>query len=180
MTHELELLKANHNRSKVAMRLFGAVVLVNGLIIALACFWIYKSKAAHEDGAKIQTQNLAKVIEENIIGHIKQVSVILRDEADELSSRMSSDNLNWDEVSIILNRHAGYLPDGVGLRVSDVNGKTVYSSRGAFIAQSYVGNREDFITDKNRTELTTNITAPIYGDESKKWLLIASRRITNI
>ncbi|HEX7552805.1 MAG TPA: hypothetical protein VF378_04585, partial [Geothrix sp.] len=153
------------------------VVVFDLLIVGLAAWTLHRSRAQYIDQAEMATQNLAQVLEQNILGMVNQVDLVLLTVKDEIERQNSSDLDNRIEASI----QAQFFRVGIldGLRTVDEEG-TIKHGRAVTPSQRIgVQDRDFFQHLKAHPEAGLVISPPVIGRLSGKAVVLLARRLNH-
>src|SRR5664279_1348551 len=106
--------------ASVVRTLVWVVVVFDLLIVGLAAWTLHHSRRQYIERAEMATQNLAQVLEQNILGMVNQVDLVLLTVKDEIERQRPIDLDNRIEASI----QAQFSRVGIldGLRTADEQG----------------------------------------------------------
>ncbi len=151
------------------------VMVFDLLIVGLAAWTLHRSRAQNIMRAEMATQNLAQVLEQNILGMVNQVDLVLLTVKDELERQRPLDLDDRIEASI----QAQFSRVGIldGLRTTDEQGFLNHGT-GVTPAQR-IGDqdRDYFQILKAHPETGLVISPPFLGRVSGKWVILLARRL---
>ena len=153
------------------------VVVFDLLIVGLAAWTLHRSRAQYIDQAEMATQNLAQVLEENILGMVNQVDLVLLTVKDEIERLNASDLDNRIEASI----QAQFFRVGIldGLRTVDEQGTIKHGTAVTPSQRIGVQDRDFFQHLKAHPEVGLVISSPVIGRLSGKWVVLLARRLNH-
>jgi hypothetical protein len=163
--------------ASVVRTLVWVVVVFDLLIVGLAAWTLHHSRAQSVDRAEMATQNLAQVLEENILGMVNQVDLVLLTVKDEIERLNVSDLDNRIEASI----QAQFFRVGIldGLRTVDEQGTIKHGTAVTPSQRIGVQDRDFFQHLKAHPEVGLVISSPVIGRLSGKWVVLLARRLNH-
>jgi PAS domain S-box-containing protein len=163
--------------STLAGRLLWGVVAFDLLIVAFATWTLAWSRSQYIENARMATHNLAQVLEENVLGMVNQVDLVLLTIKDEAERWHLPDRDRRIETEI--QTQFTRLPMLEGLRTTDEDG---FVNHGTSVQKSLGINLRDrdYFQDLESTPtLGLRISSPIVGRISGKWVIILARRLNH-
>ena len=153
------------------------VVVFDLLIVGLAAWTLHHSRVQFVERAEMGTQNLAQVLEQNILGMVNQVDLVLLSVKDELERQRPIDLDERIEASI----QAQFSRVGIldGLRTTDEQGIINHGTGVTPSRRIGVQDREYFQFLKAHPEAGLTISPPFQGRVSGKWVILLSRRLNH-
>jgi hypothetical protein len=153
------------------------VVVFDLLIVGLAAWTLHHSRAQSVERAEMATQNLAQVLEQNILGMVNQVDLVLLTVKDELERQHSSNLDDRIEASI----QAQFSRVGIldGLRTVDPQGFVNHGTGFDPSRRIGVQDRDYFQQLKAHPEAGLAISPPFLGRVSGKWVILLARRLNH-
>jgi hypothetical protein len=153
------------------------VVVFDLLIVGLAAWTLHRSKAQYVERAEMATQNLAQVLEQNILGLVNQVDLVLLSVKDELERQRPIDLDDRTEASI----QAQFSRVGIldGLRTVDEQGFVNHGTGFDPSRRIGVQDRDYFQQLQTHPEAGLTISQPFLGRVSGKWVIILARRLNH-
>jgi hypothetical protein len=153
------------------------VVVFDLLIVGLAAWTLHRSRAQYIDRAEMATQNLAQVLEQNILGMVNQIDLVLlsvKDEIERQGVKTLDDQL---EASI----QAQFSRVGIldGLRTTDEQGVIDHGTAVTPSRRIGVRDRDYFQFLKAHPEAGLVISRPLIGRHSGKWVILFARRLNH-
>jgi len=161
-------------KSVARLLTWGAVVF-NLLIVALAAGTLLASRSQYIERAEVSTHNLAQVLEQNILGMVNQIDLVLLNVKDQLEGRSL---LQGDQgIQALLQTQLSRCTILDGLRMADASGLITYGSNVVSGQALGVQDRDYFQHLKAHPEAGLFITRPIVGRVSGKWVVLFARRL---
>ncbi|MEI6986268.1 MAG: ATP-binding protein [Rhodospirillaceae bacterium] len=166
--------------SRFVLRLVVIAILFDLAIGIFAGWWLYQGRLSREKETETATKNLCEVLEESISGFISKVDAIIFAASDYITEEKSNGGIDKAALNAYLERYASLIPTEVGFRVSNAQGITEYGmQQQSPPPQADVSDREHFMRVRDDLQAGLTVSAPVFGRDSGKWLLILSRRINN-
>jgi PAS domain S-box-containing protein len=150
-------------------------LLCNIVVVVLGAHFILQSQKQHERRAQVVTQNIAKALELSLSGTIEKVDLTLRSVVDEIEEAPAWGGRNPDQIDKLLDKYRARLPFILGLRVTDAGGRVIYGKKEHPQPVSYA-DRPSFITLRDNPDAGLQITPPLVGQISKRWIISLVRR----
>ena len=157
-------------------RLLAMAVVANLFVMGLAGVFVFQSHQQQLAQARITTQNLAAVLESDLVNAIRRVDVSLQALIDihqdfHLAGRMSHDfNLHIERVK-------SRIPEALGLRTTDAAGMLRYGSGVDPAARLSLADRPHFQRLRDDPMAGLVISKPQMSRVDKKWVIVLARRI---
>ncbi len=151
------------------------VLLINGLVFYFTLSNLQQSRRQAFERVSITTDNLAHLLEQNIVATSNMVDLALREIIDELEVELRHGR--FEEAAI--NRHlvagASRLPMVEAIRVTDAEGRLRWG-KGVHpaVAQSYA-DREFFQEHRRNAQSGLLVTRPVFGKVSQQWTIAFTR-----
>ncbi|MDD5286544.1 MAG: PAS domain-containing protein [Desulfuromonadaceae bacterium] len=164
------------SKSAFIIRLVYIEVLFNLLFIALAGVFLYHQRTQDETVAKLDTQNICQVLEQNIIGIIKQVDLGLFAIKDEYERQLAG-GINTKALNTFIYNQLGRLPQLDSLRIADSIGSVNFGTGVDPSAHVTAVGRDYFDRLRNDPHAELVISKPVLGRISHKWVVILARRL---
>jgi len=158
-------------------RLIVGTVLVNLFVLAFGGLSIYQSRLLTEQHLAITTQNLARVINENIDGDIDKIDVALLSVQDEVRRQMAGGGLDAQRLNAFMADHQDHQPAILSLRATDVQGVARYGRGVPAVGAPKNADREYFIRARDESASALIVTKPVFTRTDKKWAIVLARRL---
>jgi len=163
----------------IIARLAAAVLLINLFVITLKGFSLRESRLQQEEKAAVTTQNLSRVLEQDIGNSIAKLDIVLLAAADEIEKQLASGGIDAQRLNSFMTRLHSRLPELDGLRMADKRGEIAYGTDMAHGAQKNVADRAYFKRHQDAAGTGLFISGPLVSRVTGKWALIISRRVNN-
>jgi len=154
-----------------------AVISLAGLLTAKFLLDGYRVEQRH---AEITSQNLAKVLRDNLQGKLSATDIILRDSIHEyLHQRtMGKGRPDTARVDDYLTAQARMVPSVLRTRISTADG-IINFGENTHTSRTDISDRDFFIAHRDHPELGLFIGQPVLARIEKQWVITISRRISN-
>ena len=155
----------------------GSVVVLNLLIVAFAVWTLSGSRKQYVERAELTAQNLAQVLEQNILSQVNQIDLVLLAIKDEVARRGAV--ASQHRVQTALQTQFSRVGVLEGLRITDAQGQV---SQGTSLPEGKpvsVGDRDYFQHLKVHAEGGLFISRPIIGRITNQWMVILARRLNH-
>ncbi|MBS4098148.1 MAG: PAS domain S-box protein [Sulfuricella sp.] len=159
-------------------RLIGGVLLINLLVLTLIWLSMQQSYRHYQEQAELNTQNLTRVLENEIAGYIRAVDVALVDVIDEYQEqRNTSRGVDKNAFNTHIKRMRLRLPEIDALRIADAQGMLVYGSDVVSNSRVNIADRPHFIRLRENPKLGLLLSKPQISRINQKWVILLVRRI---
>jgi hypothetical protein len=160
-----------------ARTLIWVVVVFDLLIVGLGAWTLQRSHGQYVERAEMATQNLAQVLEQNILGMVNQVDLVLLTVKDEIERKGGQPLDDRLEASI----QAQFSRVGIldGLRSTDEQGIINHGTGVTPSRPIGVRDRGYFQQLKAHPEAGLVISPPLIGRHSGKWVILLARRLNH-
>lgn len=159
------------------VRLAVGVILVDLLVLCMVVVVLHQSRLHHEEKAKVTSENLSHVLEQNIAGIIDRMDLVLSLVADEAERQYNSTGIDTRSLNTFMKRQHSRLP-GVGyLRMADPRGDVVYGTSTTEGIKINIADREYFMIHRTNPHAGLYISKPLLGRSSQNWLVVIARRV---
>lgn len=159
------------------LRLIAIVLLINLAVAGLTVLWLLQNRQQHEEKAVITARNLARVLEENIVGTINKIDISLLAVADEVERQLAADGIDADALNAVIARAHARQVDIDGMRVSDAAGRLLYGDGITAATRAAITDRDYFIRLRDDPGAELVFSEPVLGRISHKPVVILARRI---
>lgn len=155
--------------------LIGWIVL-NLLVVAWATGVLLQSRRQHEDRATSTTQNLARLVDENITQRSYAIDLSLRTIADELTRQSAPGGIDQRHIRAYLKSHAQWVPELYAVRVTDAQGQVLVGTDYEPGSQPVSWHDRDFfLAQKQNPRQGLFVGKVIEGRITKGWLIPLAR-----
>ena len=157
--------------------LFAGVVVLNIVVAGMVSLALMKSRDVYTERANITTQNLARVLDENISGIFSKIDISLQAVCDEYERQLVSGKVDSAALNRFIVRQQARLPELVSLRASDVAGVALYGPDVKPATTKSLAHRDYFIYLRQTPDAGLVISKPLIGGISGKWMIVLARRV---
>ncbi|MFA7270762.1 MAG: PAS domain S-box protein [Sterolibacterium sp.] len=169
------------SRLKFRMKLLLGVAFLNGFVIALGGLSLYESYQQHQKRAEATSQNIARMVEEELTSDFEKVDLSLLSVVDEIDRQMAEKGkIDEHAINKLLVRLKLRMPEVDSLRVADATGRVRYGT-GVLASQPVsIADREYFIRQRDRPQSGLVVTQPLLTRIDRKWAIPVSRRLSGL
>jgi two-component system, cell cycle sensor histidine kinase and response regulator CckA len=160
-------------------RLVSGLLLLNLLVTGIVCFSLQSSKANYEEKAAVTTQNLSRVLDEDITGVLAKVDIALQSVSDEATRLMAEGAGSQDTLNNFILRQHSRLPELITFRATNAAGDAVYGAKSTVASTTSLAHREYFKLLRDTPDAGMVVSKPVVGGISGKWMIIIARRINH-
>lgn len=160
-------------------RLLLGVLAFDILVAGLAVWTLVWSRGQYVARAEINTDNLAQVLEQNVLGMVDQIDLALlaiKDEAERQNAKRPGQNPDQD-LAPFLQAQMSRIPILSGLRITDADGIIRAGTQMDPRRPLSVQDRDYFQHLAERPEGGLYISRPAVGRVNGKWVVLFARRL---
>lgn len=159
-------------------RLLITVIFISLSVIILAVFSAYHSHRRYREHAEITTQNLARVLESNLVNAIRRVDVSLQALLDIHAMSYAAHLQDSGLLIARMERIRARLPEVDAIRITDAEGMLILGNDVVPDARVSLADRAHFkrLRDEPAAELV--ISRPQVSRINGKWVIVLARRVT--
>jgi PAS domain S-box-containing protein len=158
------------------LRLIGALIAFNLLVLALSVHAVLQSRAQHELEAETLTQNVAIALEQTLANSIGKIEFALRVVADELERDLIDGVIDAARMNELLERHAGRLPELESFRVADAEGVVILGKGVSEGVRASWADRDYFAQHRAQADDAIRVTKPLLGRVAQKYIVAFTLR----
>ncbi|MBF0283909.1 MAG: PAS domain-containing protein [Magnetococcales bacterium] len=159
-------------------RLVVGVLLINLTAFAMTGVALLNSRQEFQERAEITTRNLAQTLEESIRGMIQQVDLALLTVVDEVAHLENQGGLDPQRLAFFLERLQSRLPELVGPRMTDAQGRLLYGPGVNRDKPIDLSDRPFFQQGRDHPDAGLILSEPVLARLAQKWVLPMARRLT--
>ena len=156
-------------------RLAAGLLLVNLAVLGLAGWSLFQSRLQYEEGAAVATQNLTRLIEQEITSSVRTVDLALLAVQSEYERQRAAGGVLGSVLDDFIQEQLKRQPDLGGLRVTNAQGNSIYGPG----AGSSLGDRDYFLNLRNDPKAGLVISRPVLGRSSGEWVISLARGLQN-
>ena len=153
------------------------VVLLNLFVIGIVALTLFQGIELRRKQAEDSSQNLAKALEEGVIGLVGRIDLTVLTVRDEIERQLAAGSVDAAATSALLARHDARIPDALGLRVVDADGVIRYAATGIVVKNASIADRPQFILMRDNPMVGLVISEPVLGRAAQQWMITLSRRV---
>jgi PAS domain S-box-containing protein len=158
-------------------RLAAGLLVLNLGVVALAGWSIRQNFQTHEEQAELATQNLARALENDLVGTIRTHEMALHAVLDELYRQRAAGRVDADALNAYIERVRGRLPGVDAIRVTDAQGVLLYGSGVQPEQHKSLADRPHFIRLRDDPGATLAFSKPQVSRVNDKWVQVLAHRI---
>lgn len=160
-----------HIKSAFALLLIG----LSGALVVLGLHDLRKSRATAVRLAEVESQNLARAIDQSVTATLRRVDHTLRSVTAQMERNLASGRLDLAQMKQVLALEERLLPEAVAIRVADARGTVILNNPSDNPSASFA-DRPFFPVLRDNPEAGLFVTKPILGLFTKKWVITSARR----
>jgi len=160
-------------------RLAVALLLLNLFVYALAAFSLYQSWQQYKARVEIATQNLAGVLESNIVGIMGKSTVALLAVVDEAERYLAAGGIDEQPFNDFVLRQKDRVPELERIRITDSQGDILYGDNIDPAPLVNLADRDYFQYLRENPQAGTHISKPYISRVSNNWSFNLGHRINN-
>jgi len=158
----------------------GVVLLFTNLFVCGLVFVnLHQSRQHYEERAAIASQNIARLLEQNIVDEAKQIELALLSVNDEIHRQMINGGIN----SVLLNAHLSRLHSRFssleGIRATNADGIVRYGVNVPENSTVSIASDDHFSYLRDHPDAGTIVSKPKFGKISNKWTIKIVLRYNN-
>jgi diguanylate cyclase (GGDEF)-like protein/PAS domain S-box-containing protein len=155
-----------------------AVSALNLIVIGLLAYALNLAKEQREREVTGTVENVATLLDHDIVQSASRIDLLLRDAVDELERQLRlRGGLDGPELNAFLSKRQDWLFGLAEFRVTDASGAVRYGpgSESETAATSFADG-QDFFAHRSRKDTGLIVTNPFFGRAADTWLISFSRR----
>ncbi|MBI4997115.1 MAG: diguanylate cyclase [Rhodocyclales bacterium] len=170
------------SKSALASRRFGrwawlATLLANLCVICMAALVAMHGHRQAVENATFLTENYSRILEENLIGFVRNIDNTLLTVVDE--AQRQPVRPGDGAFDVFLERQLARLPEALGLRVVDARGLVRHAVGEVRARHADLSDRAYFVRHRNDPGAGLVISEPVMSRISDRWVITFSRRLNN-
>jgi diguanylate cyclase (GGDEF)-like protein/PAS domain S-box-containing protein len=162
------------------LRLALSQILLYLLVGGLMVFTLYQSRHQYEQGAQIDSQNLAQFVQHDISASVHAIDLALLDLASEYKRQEKEGGISTPALNAFIEERRQRTPGLDGIRLADQNGWITHGTGVTPAAQISIADRNYFERLRSEADLTLLITKPLMGRLSKKTVIFLARAVRHV
>jgi two-component system, NarL family, sensor histidine kinase UhpB len=153
-----------------------AFLIGNLFIGALAGYFLYQSKVQDEQRAETLAQNIAKAVDLSLSSSLEKADLALRAAADQLARQGAKNRISDEKIETLLATSEHRIPDMAGMHVTDAAGLVIHGRQPDRRVPASYAQRDFFPLLRDHPDAGLQITNPMVGRTSHKWIIALVRR----
>jgi diguanylate cyclase (GGDEF)-like protein/PAS domain S-box-containing protein len=154
-----------------------AALLANIFVLVMVGLTLAYSRSQYREQAEQTAENLATVLEDDLIGVIDKVDWILVAVVDDIGPYLAPTPFGLRQLDRYVDRHAAYLPVAVGVQVVDAEGRVMGSSHAVAEVRAGIAGHAYFARLRDERNAGLVVSGPISAEENGQWALVLARRL---
>jgi PAS domain S-box-containing protein len=155
------------------------VLLLNLFVFGIVGWTLLRSHDQYLRIAAITAENLSHGLEENLTRFVDKVDLTLLAVIDEMNREKAAGGIDGKALTAFIARQDRRLPEALGLRVFDVEGRLLYAANEVFAPNGNVADSDAFRHWLETTDQGLYVSQPKVGEISGRPLIAMARRLTN-
>lgn len=167
------------SKQKVAflLRLGLSILILNVLVLVIVGLLLNKSCLLYKERACVSTQNLAKVLGDNIDNYIDKIDFCLSTIKYEAEKHLVAGKFNHRKMDSFIQLRHTLMPELTSLRIADAHGNVILGV--GIVKRVNIADRDYFLKLRNNPGAGLVIAKPLLSRMSGKWVLNIARRLDN-
>lgn len=157
------------------MAVFVAVALVNVLVIGFGVGTLLQSRTHYRERVETLTQNLAQLLEQNVVAKARVIDDALVRVVQELEHQSAAGEIDAEAMNRFLRIQVSQLSEVDAIRVSNAKGEVLWGKGLRPEVPISCADRDFFQAHRDSGERRLIVTAPILGRASKRWIVAFTR-----
>ncbi len=158
-------------------RLVAGVILLNVLVAGICWYSLHQSRIHAADRAVLTTQNLAKILDENMNGIVAKVDIAMLAVVDEAERQLAAGGIQQAVLTSFIVREHARIPEVEVFRATGASGDAVYGPQAMAATTTSLAHRDYFRQLKGDPGAGLVLSKPLVGGISGKWMVVLARRI---
>ena len=156
--------------------LASGLLFANIAVVGISGYSLYQSWQQYELRAQTLTQSIGNALDHNISSSIEKIDMALRTVADELERQLAGKGIDENAMNAFLARNERRLPEVEAFRIADADGNLILGKGVDRTEQVSWADRDFFIYHRDHTDRTLQISKPVMGRVSKKYIVAFGQR----
>lgn len=163
--------------SKLARKLLLSVLVgANVLVVGLSVRFLDQSRRHYEEQAEAQTRNVTNALDQSVSASISRVDLALQAVADDLERQLAHKGIDEQHTFRMLREYERRLPEVEAFRVADAEGLVIVGRGLRKEERPSWKDRDYFIYSRDHADAGLQLSPPIIGRVSKRYIISFSRR----
>lgn len=153
-----------------------ANLFVGGILGAV----LYQSETRFQEDARVNVENLSRVLESNVEDLISRIDLTLQAVSDEKKRQQGIGEVNWAELDAFLTRHADRNSDIAGLRVTGADGIIKIAAKSVRLGGIVnIADREYFMRLRDDPQADLFISQMVLSRIDQTAVIVLARRLAD-
>lgn len=160
-----------------ARRLVVGSLLLALVVIVMAVFWLEGSRRQHLEKARVMTQSLVQVLDQNVVDIFKEADLAVWAIKDEFEHEQRQGEDTGQVLDAFIARLQARVRRVDFLRTADAQGRIVHGTGVKPGGEGSLGDRDYFRHLRDNPDAGAVLSPPVIGKLSGRWVLILARRL---
>ncbi|MBS1186252.1 MAG: domain S-box/diguanylate cyclase protein [Burkholderiaceae bacterium] len=160
-------------------RLIIVTCMLNLLAYGLVAWTLSQSRQHYHERAETASQNIAKLLEQNITDAVEKIEMNLHAVIDEVARQKAAGRIDNAALTAFLKRLHSRSSEMASMRVVNAAGIVTHGTGKTLVTDADVTDRTYFQFLRDHPDAGTYISGPMQGRTSREWVMVFSRRIEN-
>jgi len=156
---------------------FAGVMAFVLLMVGIGFFLLEQSRNQYDQRAATTTQNLARVLNKNLVVSFSKVDVAILAVADEAKRQLAAGAIQKEAFNRFIMREHSRLAELAVFRATDVSGNAIYGAQARPSISTSLAQWDYFRRLKGAPDAGLVISKPLVGGISGKWMIVLARWI---
>jgi diguanylate cyclase (GGDEF)-like protein/PAS domain S-box-containing protein len=158
---------------------FLVVAAIVTLIIGLATYSVAREKQHYRERATVATQNMARLLAQNVNDVFDEVDIVLRSFAADFHERSEQGRLDPAKLTAHLVQLQVLIPEVSSFRILDRQGIVRFGNGYPNNVAVDLSDRDFFIRARDDPGAGLIVFGPVFGRISKEWIIVLARRLNS-
>ncbi len=158
-------------------RLAAGLALINLCVVALAGWSVLQNFRTHEEQARLATQNLARALENDLVGTIRTHEMALHAVIDEYYRQRASGRVDAAALNAYIERVRSRLSGADAVRFVDADGMLVYGTGVKPEERKSLADRPHFVRLRDDPSVPLAFSKPQVSRVNGKWVQVLAHRL---
>jgi signal transduction histidine kinase len=163
--------------SSLVTRLILGTLCLDLLVAGFAARTLYVSHANYEKRALVATQNLSKVLAQDLAASFSKIELALLAVKEEMERQLTLGRVHAAPLNAYIARQAARQPDLNALRVADAEGNVIFGSGVGDGPPVNAAQRDFFMRLRETPGPGLFVSRPMIGQISGRWSVVLARRV---
>ena len=164
----------------LGFRLLLILLLLNGCLMVWVFYSLADIRQTYEEKAKVSTQNLARLMDQNLAASVGKIDLTLQSVVDQMEHELREHGrLDLQHDNPLLTAHQKRLTELSSLLVSDAQGRVILGKGVSPSEPASWADRDFFPVLRDHADHGLYVTNPIFGRVTTMWVISFARRYNN-